>query len=80
MKLIYLKSAWKSDSFDVYFSIKILLLEFRLLLSQVAPYYSSLPRIVWKCRIIVPNTLDMQTRFTLPSPANVWIYTPHSGL
>ena len=24
MKPIYLKSAWKSDSFDVYFSIKIL--------------------------------------------------------
>ena len=27
---------------------KFRFLEFRLLLSQVAPYYSSLPRTVWK--------------------------------
>ena len=32
MKLIYLKSAWKYNSFDVSFN---------------APYYSSLPRTVW---------------------------------
>ena len=48
MKLIYLKSALKCDSFDVAIDIKIpFFLEFWLLLSRVAPYYSSLPRTVW---------------------------------
>ena len=46
MKLIYLKSALKRDFFDVTIDIKIPFLEFRLLLSRVAPYYSSLPRTV----------------------------------
>ena len=48
MKLIYLKSALKYNSFDVAIGIKIPFLDFWLLLSQVAPYYSSLPRTVWK--------------------------------
>ena len=47
MKLIYLKSALKCDSFDVAIDIKIHFLEFWLLLSRVAPYYSSLPQTVW---------------------------------
>ena len=47
MKLIYLKSAFKCNSFDVTIGIKILFLEFRLLLSRITPYYSSLPWIVW---------------------------------
>ena len=47
MKLIYLKSALKRNSFDVAIDIKIQFLEFWLLLSRVAPYYSSLPRTVW---------------------------------
>ena len=40
MKLIYLKSALKSDSFDVGYLLvsKFRFLEFRLLLSGVAPY------------------------------------------
>ena len=46
-KLICLKSALKLDSFDIAIGIKILFLEFWLLLSRVAPYYSSLPRTVW---------------------------------
>ena len=48
MQLLYLKSALKCDSFDVTIGIKIQdFLEFWLLLSRVAPYYSSLPRTVW---------------------------------
>ena len=46
MKLVYVKSALKYDSFDVTIGINFFL-EFRLLLSRVAPYYSSLTRIVW---------------------------------
>ena len=46
MKLIYLKSALKCDSFDVALVPKFQFLEFWLLLSRVAPYYSSLPRTV----------------------------------
>ena len=37
MKLVYLQSALKCDSFDITIGIKILFLEFRLLLSRVAP-------------------------------------------
>ena len=42
------KSASKYDSFDVTIGIKIGIrfLGFQLLLSRVAPYYSSLPRTV----------------------------------
>ena len=48
MKLIYLKSALKCDSFDVAICTKIpFFFYFWLLLSRVAPYYSSLPRTVW---------------------------------
>ena len=48
MKLIYLKSALKCNSVDVAIDIKIpFFLEFWLLLSRVAPNYSSLPRTVW---------------------------------
>ena len=48
MKLIYLKSALKCDSFDVAIGIKIpFFLEFWFLLSRVAPYYNSLPWTVW---------------------------------
>ena len=46
MKLIYLKSALKCDSFDVAIGIEIPFLELWLLLSRVARYYSSLPRTV----------------------------------
>ena len=42
------KLALKCNSFDVVIGIKIPFLEFRLLLSRFAPYYSSLPRTVWK--------------------------------
>ena len=47
MKVIYLKSALKRDSFYVIIGIKFNFLEFQLFLSRVAPYYSSLPRTVW---------------------------------
>ena len=40
MKLIYLKSELKCDSFDVAIGIKIPFFWFWLLLSRVAPYYS----------------------------------------
>ena len=48
MKLIHLKSKLKCDCFDVTIGIKFPFLEFWLLLSRVAPYYSSLPLTVWK--------------------------------
>ena len=41
------KIAIKFDSFDASISIKIPFLEFRLLLSKVTSYYSSLPETVW---------------------------------
>ena len=47
MNLIYLKSALKCNSFDASIIIKIPFLEFQILLSRVAPYYSLLPRTVW---------------------------------
>ena len=47
MNLINFKSALKYDSFDVGIGITIPFLEFWLLLSRIAPYYSLLPRIVW---------------------------------
>ena len=40
MKLIYLNSAFKSNSFDVTIGIKIIFFRVRLLLSRVTPYYS----------------------------------------
>jgi len=40
------KISIKIDSFDVNIGINIPFLEFRLLLSRVAPYYSSLPRTI----------------------------------
>ena len=40
MKLIYLKSALKGDTFDVTIGIKIPFLEFWLLLGRAAPYYT----------------------------------------
>ena len=48
---MYLKSALKCDSFDVAIDIKFQFFEFWLLLSRVAPYYSSLPRTVWNIEI-----------------------------
>ena len=47
MKLIYLKY----DSFGVTIGIKLHFLEFILLLSRVAPYYSSLPRTVLNLKL-----------------------------
>ena len=56
MKLIFLKSALKCDSFDVGIGIKIPFLEFWLLLSRVAPLlsratvrYHELFDCVWLC-------------------------------
>ena len=48
MKLIYLKSGLKCDSLHATISIKLRFLQFRLLLSRVAPYYSSLPQTLWQ--------------------------------
>ena len=41
------KISIKMQSFDVDIGIKLPFLEFRLLFSRVAPYYSSLPRTIW---------------------------------
>ena len=40
MKLIYLKSSLKCDSFDIAINIKIQFFKFWLLLSRIAPYYN----------------------------------------
>ena len=47
MKLIYLKSALKCDSFDVAIDIKIPFFRVLVTIEPGSPYYSSLPRTVW---------------------------------
>ena len=52
------KISIKCDSFGVAIDIKIQFLEFWLLLSRVAPYYSSLPRTVLSLRYDLLDTRD----------------------
>ena len=46
--VIFVKIVWTLGGFSTYFLEFQYFLEFRLLLSRVAPFYSSLPRTVWK--------------------------------